>query len=318
MKFKIISVIFFITNLTAFSQEIDHFLPESHQQHLSQKEYNYLLEHTLQQLDEFEILNVESGIVKIQMGEYPYSFSLLPIIEQSAEFDFDSTQRNDLANEYIMMLMSAYEDQKMLSEADFSTVKKYLRLQLYPGEAMEGEDEMHWVSRTDLEGTITCAVLNLPTATATVEHNQLAKWGVTEEEIWHIAEQNTATPTYETIRKTVADSIDLLAMGGANTTLVLDKVMPEPIGEYGAIVTVPHEEIVLVHNLKADNLHTFQTVVEYLYDFVSEQYQGHPDPISPYFYWYSQGGYTRIRLGKDQHGNLHIFPPVAMDWTSEE
>ncbi|MEM6846230.1 MAG: hypothetical protein AAF632_28725, partial [Bacteroidota bacterium] len=296
-------------------QEIDNSLPQSHQQYLGQKEYENLLSHTLEQLGEFQVLNVIEGVVKIQLGAYPYSFSLLPVVEQVAEFGFNSTQSNDLVNEYVMMLRSAYEDQQLLSEADFSTVKKYLKLQLYPGGAMEGEDETRWVSRTDLEGTVTCAVLDLPTAVATVEHHQLEKWLVAEDDIWQIAEQNTIVP-YETVRKTVADSIDLLAIGSANATLVLEEVIPDSIGEYGAIVAVPHEEIALIHNLKADNLANFQTVVEHLYDFVSSQYQRHTDPVSPYFYWYAESRYIRIRLGKDQHGKLHIFPPVAMDWSA--
>ncbi|WKN45896.1 hypothetical protein [Tunicatimonas pelagia] len=311
MKFKIISVIFLLIYSIAFSQGIDRSLPESHQQYIDQKGYNDLLAFTFQQLSNFEILEVKEGTINIQMGEYPYSFSLLPLIEQSAEFAFDSTGREDLVSEYVALLVSAYDDQRMLSEADFSTVQKYLRLQLHPAADITEEDWNRWVVQPDLEGTVTCAVLNLPTATATVERSQLEQWKVSEEEIWQIAKQNTAESTYETVWKTVANSIELLAIGGASATLVLDEIVPESISDYGAIVAVPHEEIVLMHQLKEDNLESFQKVIEYLHSFVTEQYQGHSQPISPYFYWYSQGEYLRIRLGKDQHGNLHIFPPTA-------
>jgi len=311
MKLYTLFILLFLSNLAAFTQEIDHSLPTSHQQYLSQKEYMHLLDFTLQELSDFEVLEVQEGTISIQMGDYPYSFSVLPLLEQSAEFAFDSAGREDLVREYVALLVSAYDDQRMLSGADFSTVKKYLRLQLHPAADMKEEDWQRWIARSDLEGTVTCAVLNLPTATATVERNQLEQWNVSEEEIWQVAQRNTTAAKYETIRKTVADSVELLAIGGAEVTLVLDENLPEPIGEYGAIVAVPHEEIVLVHSLRKDNLETFQKVIEYLHTFVSEQYQSHSQPISPYFYWYSQGEYLRVRLGKDQHGNLHIFPPTA-------
>jgi len=311
MKLKVLLFIFSSVSFSVFSQEIVDSLPASHQQHLSQEEYNHLLKFTAQQLSDFEVLEAKEGMISIQMGEYPYSFSLLPLIEQSAEFAFDSAGREDLVREYVALLISAYDDQQMLSEADFSTVKKYLRLQLHPAANITEEDWDRWVVRPDLEGTVTCAVLNLPTATATVERNQLEQWNISGEEIWQIAKQNTAESKHEIVRKTVADSIEILAIGGASATLVLDEVIPEPISEYGAIVAVPHEEIVLLHQLKEDKLESFQKVIEYLHSFVSEQYQEHSQPISPYFYWYSQGEYLRVRLGKDQHGNLHIFPPTA-------
>ncbi len=310
MKFKALLIILFIVSYSAFSQKIDESLPASHQQYLSQEEYSHLLEFTTQQLINFEVLEVKEGIVSIQMGEYPYSFSLLPLIEQSAEFAFDSAGREDLVREYIALLISAYDDQQMLSEADFSTVKKYLRLQLHPAADITEEDWNRWVVQSDLEGTVTCAVLNLPTATATVERNQLEQWNISEKEIWQIAKRNTAELKHEIVRKTIADSIEILAIGEADATLVLDEIIPVS-GEYGAIVAVPHEEIVLVHQLKEDKLESFQKVIEYLHSFVTEQYQEHNQPISPYFYWYSQGEYIRVRLGKDQHGNLHIFPPTA-------
>lgn len=313
MKIKILLILFLAINNPLFSQETDRTLPADFTSYITQKDYQQLLDFTLQQLEGFEVLEVKEGTIRIQFGEQSHAFSMLPLIQQSAALDDE--QQQAFVHEYISTLINAYDDQSTLASADFSTVKKYLTLRLYPEGVFQEAERERWVVRSDLEGTVTCVMLNLPTAFATVERAQLDQWGVSETEVFELAQENSGKRPYEVHRKMLGETTELLVLAGgssaATAALALEAAMPEPIGRYGAIVAVPHQEMVLVHNMQEEGPVNYQTFIEYLYEFVLEQYTQHTAPVSPDFYWYYEGKFTRILLGQNQAGQLQIVPPMT-------
>lgn len=320
MKFQVVLVLFIVFQFAANAQKVDYSLPKTHQKFLKKKEYRQLLEYTFRQLEGYDIHEVRSGEVSIKLGDYPHTFSMLPLIQQCATLT--NEERQYLIQDYISSLISAYYDQRLLAEADFSTVRKYLTLRLYPEDAIDETDRERWVVRSEIEGTVSCVALNLPTAFATVERSQLHQWNVSEAELYEIATENSQNRTYEIHQRMLDETTEIIALAdadyAASAAYALDKIVPEHIGEHGAIVAIPHRDMLLIHNLGDDEIADYQKFVRYLHSFVLEQYDQHTAPVSPHFYWYYQGEYTRIRLGKDQKGNLHIFPPSALSWSTEE
>nr|WKN39318.1 hypothetical protein K4G66_11515 [Tunicatimonas sp. TK19036] len=320
MKFKIFLVLLFASNTHLFSQKIDQTLPEGITNYIDQAQYHRLLSLTLEQLEEFDVLEVNEGQIKVQLSEQPYTFSMLSLIQQCAELE--PAAKEEFIREYFHTFINAYYDQIALASADFSTVKQYLTLRLYPKEFFQESERDKWVIRTDLDGTVTCAMLNLPTAFATVKREQLEQWGVDDTEVFHWAQENAKKRSYEVHHKQLDDSTELVAIAGGDYTsgaaFRLEEVIPESISRYGAIVAIPHQNMILLHNLKEDEHLSYKTFIEYTYMFVLEQYQQHKAPVSPDFYWYYQGKFTRILMGEDTEGQLQIVPPVALNQFSEE
>ncbi|MGD1892688.1 MAG: hypothetical protein ACFB15_19135 [Cyclobacteriaceae bacterium] len=320
MKFRVVFILLFAFQFTVFAQKVDYSLPKTHQKFLKKKEYRQLLDYTFRQLEGYDIVGVNQGMVSVRLGEYPHTFSLLPLIEQGAE---QSQQNKELIiQDYVSSLIDAYHDQQLLTNADFSTVKKFLTLRLFPETAIDNADRDRWIVRSDIEGIAVCVALDLPNGFATVDKNQLAQWGINEEEVFQMARENSQTRPYEVHQQSLEGSTELIALGGgdyaANATFVLDQVVPEHIGQHGAVVAVPHRDMVLLQNLGEEELADYQAFIRQLHGFVLEQYNQHATPVSPHFYWYYQGKFTRIRLGKDPEGNLHIIPPSILSWRMKQ
>lgn len=319
MKFQVLFVLFIAIHSTAFPQKVDYSLPKTHQKLLKKKEYRNLLDFTLRQLEGYDIVNVTQGELSIKLGEYPHTLSMLPLIQQGANLDQQGQQT--LIQEYISSLASAYHDQQLLTNAEFSTVRKYLTLRLFPEAAIDDADRKQWIVRSDIEDIAVCVALDLPNGFATVERKQLLRWKMSEAEIFQIAKENSQKRPYEVHQQSLEGSAELIALGGgdyaANATFVLDQIVPEHIGQHGAVVAVPHRDMVLLQNLGEEKLADYQTFIRQLHGFVLDQYNQHVAPVSPHFYWYHEGKFTRIRLGKDSEGKLHIIPPNILSWRIE-
>jgi len=320
MKLRALFVFFICIQFSAFAQKVDYSLPKTHQQFLKKKEYRQLLEYTLRQLEGYDVVGVDKGEVSIKLGEYLHNFSMLPFIQQGATLNRQEQQT--LIQDYISSLISSYHDQQLLTNADFSTVKKYLTLRLFPETAIDQDDRDRWIVRSEIEGIAVCVALDLPDGFASVERKQLLHWKISEAEIFQIAKENSRKRPYEVHQQSLEGSAELIALGGgdyaANATFVLDEIIPEHIGQHGAVVAIPHQDMVLLQNLGEEEIADYQTFIRQLHGFVLDQYHQHAAPVSPYFYWYYQGKFTRIRLGKDPEGNLHIIPPSILSWRIEQ
>jgi hypothetical protein len=168
------------------------------------------------------------------------------------------------------------------------------------------------VHRTDLEGTVTVLVLNLPKGLKAVNKEDSGPWKKTDEELFSVALEN--------LKSTAKPKIVEHDVGGAKRVAVLGEEMfsssrcllleehPSTMGKFGSFVVVPSRQVILtvpINDRRALN------AAKAIINLAIQWNASDPGPISTNLYWYEDHRFTPIPYER-HNDDLHLKPPTEV------
>lgn len=195
--------------------------------------------------------------------------------------------------------------------ADFERIAPLLALRLYPGSYLDGETATHCVYRTDLPGTVTVLVYDLPSSIQNVRPADVAVWGREVDELFEIALDNIRLHSHpQRTEVACGDGLALQVLSGpdyfvASHALLLDE-HPDCVGLYGALVGVPHRHALLAYPIR--DVRVLKVVQPMLAAIIGMELSG-PGSISAQLYWYHGGSFAPLpyRISRNR---LIVEPPT--------
>jgi hypothetical protein len=200
-------------------------------------------------------------------------------------------------------------NRKANADLEFSEAKDLLRLRIYAKEDY-GELTPLMVYREDLPDTYTTVVLEHPQSIATVNKDMVAKWKMSEEELFSIGLKNTLEKY--SVNPTIMPFVDdttvqfIFEDHFFAVTFLLDiEHIPHIKGKFGTLVAYPHRHAVLCQPI---NDLSILKLLKHLPVVILNQYNQNPGPISAKLFWYHNGKYTNLPYAVDGQ-SINFMPP---------
>jgi hypothetical protein len=178
---------------------------------------------------------------------------------------------------------------------NFENVKSLLRLQLYPENYLEQvpfQDEI--ISRTDIQGTLSVLVIDLPSSVQSVKKSDSTVWDLSEQELFSIALENTLTAGSINHSSVDAGGFYLQALEGENILSAVQVFNLEKFndcyGEHGSIVSIPTRHFILCYPI---NDLSVVKAIQTIAISTSGMNKSGPGSLSPYLYWYKDGVFKK-------------------------
>lgn len=218
---------------------------------------------------------------------------------------------NALIGDHLVNRLQQLADATGPDDDEFSMID--LRVRLVPeNPADEGVFEMLG-ARPYAAGVIQMLVADAPTAIRPVPVHEVEELGWDADAAW-------ASAWAQTVMLEQPDEINVVELGGAEmlhvfgerplvASLVDD--IPEligPLGDHGAIVTIPHGYSVLVHSIEPD---TLRIAVNAMIPITRQLYRQGPSPVSPHLYWWYDGRLTWMPTYFAPDG-IEAYPPPGL------
>jgi hypothetical protein len=226
-----------------------------------------------------------------------------------------------IVHEHFDNLVASVEEdlrlQEKLRKADHAL--PLLGVRLYGEDAVPADAKKDLVWRTDLEGTITVLVLDLPTSLRSVTRAQADGWGLKDAELFARALKNTKqnVPAGE-VEDVLPGGGKLIAIVGDNLLASAHVLMladhPKALGKAGALVGVPTRHIVLCHPI---NDQSASSAMEALVPMILNLHREGPGSTSDRLYWYHEGRFTPIPARVDPRG-VTVNPPDELKTAIEK
>ena len=220
-----------------------------------------------------------------------------------------------VAEHFDRLLLGSTRDEEIIAQiGDFEAVRDRLAVRLWhenllaevggqggPGDAL--------IYRTDLEGTASVLVLDLPGSIKNVTPDEAKPWGKRPEDLFRLALENVPelckpqVSRFELPNGQASYLITGEEFYVATYALLLHR-FPECIGTYGALVGVPNRHAVISHPI--EDLRIVEAVKSLVTAAVYMEQKG-PGSITSDVYWYHDGRFTRLPY--DINGNELDFRP---------
>jgi hypothetical protein len=193
-----------------------------------------------------------------------------------------------------------------------------LRLKLYPEEFLRDpgvvEDEV--LFRRDLEGTVTCVVMDREESVLVVPRRALTDWRLPEAQVFALARSNTVEALADDIEDQAREFEGLgrvhvltgKSFYAASAVLWLQEYAGLA-GRHGAIVTVPWRHGAFVYPFDDERVMRVVPGLRRLAEKVVAESAG---PLSTaVHWWHPERGFVLIRV-VDRDGQLEITPPAEL------
>ncbi|MFZ6654086.1 hypothetical protein [Undibacterium sp. TJN19] len=181
--------------------------------------------------------------------------------------------------------------------SEFAKIANALTIRLYPADYYSSVPAASAaISRSDLDGTISALVIDLPEAVLPVTRDMSRAWGKTDAELfahalrWLKRDKNIESGALElgqgiTVRLVASDGFY-----AASQALNLEQHQGM-IGSHGALVCVPHRHSLVAYPIEN---RAVATAVERLIPAVINMHHEGPGAISPHLYLYRNKKFTRL------------------------
>jgi hypothetical protein len=304
----------------AFGQKIDYNIPDGYEKSIKVGDYKKIVDKSVAVVTtKFKIDFVKDGTIQLKKGQRMSAFNLHNLITKCTSIK-DKSKWNDIIETHFQKMFSSLDEQARINPNDFEVVKKYLSLRIYETEFInQNGGAKNLVTRTDLEGTFTLLMLDLPDAFTPVQKTEFNLWKKTESEIFEIAQKNINQQKIEKITKIFnVDGVDIeMSFFGnedyaASYILDLENNSPEFVGEWGTVIAVPNKGLVNLCKVSRNKPVDFVKFIQKVKPAISQLYQQHQNPISEDFYWYYKGKFTKISVTSDANGNIHVLSPNGL------
>jgi hypothetical protein len=317
MRTIVLLIILTILETTSFGQKINYDIPDGYQNNISKEDYKKIVDMAVPVIAKrYTIDFVKDGTVQLKTGQ---AFNLHNLIGKCVVVK-DKSMWDKVIQEHFDKIFTSIDEQKKIDPENFESVKKYLSIRIYPTETVNQRGGItNFVAKTDLEGTYTLLMLDLPGAFTPVQKQIFAIWKKDTLEVFKIAQQNINKQQIEKVTQKFdidGASIEISFLGNedyaASYALDLINNSPELVGEWGSVVALPNKGLVDLCKISKDKPLDFVKFIERTKPLVEKSYQEHEQPISDQYFWYYEGKFTRINVLTGAGGNINVISPFGL------
>jgi hypothetical protein len=283
MRITLFVCLFIIGGLTAAAQKITYDQPPNLPQKVSTADYRFIVDSSVAIVKtRYQVAFVKGGTIFVLIGKDTASVNLDNLVLKCLA-EQDRSVWNTVIRGHFSNLFVSIDAQNQLDPKNYESVKKSLSLRIYPKETVDargGPEQL--VARTDMDGTYTLLMLDLPGAFTPVQKKMFDGWNKDQAEVFRAAQENVDTQKME------------------KTTQSFD-------------FQGSHVEITIIGNeISREKPLDFVKFIQMTLPFNEKAYRDHPQPISDHYFWYYKGTFTLIAVMTDDKGGVQVVAPVAL------
>ena len=314
--------IFLVTviQLTASGQNISYNIPSGYEKDISKEDYKTLVDLSVPFVSKrYAIDKVADGTIQLTSGQEMRALNLHNLIVKCAAVK-DKSKWIEIVQGHFDNLFSTIDEQKKINPENYETVKKYLSLRIYTSQAVNqrgGVDNL--VVHSDLDGTYTLLMLDLPGGFAAVQRPMFALWKKDMAEVFKVAQANINKQTVDKVTQQFeidGAKIEISFLGdedyAASYALDLGHNAPELVGEWGSIVAIPNKGLVDICKVSRDKPLDFVKFIQRTKPLIEKSFREHPQPISEEYFWYYKGTFTKVMVLSQPNGNINVISPTGL------
>lgn len=320
MKKLSFSLLLINLSLSLFAQNISYKIPDGYEGEISRDDYKTLVDLAVPIVAKrYTIDFIEDGAIQLKKGQEMQSFNLHNLITKCVA-ERDKSQWNRIIQMHFEMIFSAIDEGKKIDPNNYETVKNYLSLRIYPNEMVDQRGgHSSFVARTDLEGTYTLLMLDLPGAFTPVMKQVFEIWSLDTATVFEVAQENINKQEIEKVIESFdfdSSKIEMIFLGSedyaASYALDLMNNSPELVGEWGSVVAMPNKGLVNICKISRDKPVDFVKFIQMTKPFIEKSFQEHAQPISDQYFWYYKGQFKRINVMINPDGSINVVAPVGL------
>lgn len=304
----------------SFGQSVTYDIPAGLEHDMSPDHYHFLVDTSIAVVAErFQIEFVKGGTIQLVKGQELAALNLDNLILKCSSVA-DTTAWPAIIRDHFNKVFNSVDQREKLDITNYFMVKSYLTLRIYPQLDIDQRGgTAALVSRTDLEGTYTVLMLDLPGAFTPVQKKDFEHWNRAEAEVFRVAQDNVDSQKVDKVTKTSdlgGTPIQVTVLGNddyaASYALDLGRNSPELIGDWGCAIAMPDKGLVTLCKISHDKPLDFVKYIQLTKDYMERAFQEDPHHISDQFFWYYKETFTPIRVETDGAGNINVISPYGL------
>ncbi|GAA4332830.1 hypothetical protein GCM10023149_39320 [Mucilaginibacter gynuensis] len=303
-----------------FAQTITYNLPDGFKNTVNTAEYKTIVDTAITEIAKrYKIDNVKNGTITLASGQGMQVFNLDNLILKCSK-EADHSKWPAIIKAHFNAIFSSIEAQKGIDAFNYDKIKPYLSVRIYNDAtiAQRGGTET-LVARTDLAGTKSLLMLDLPDAFTPVSKKQFEAWQKHTDDVFTDALANvankqmaSASPTIDIdgakIEFTFLENEDYAASYALN--LAINK--PALVGEWGSVVAIPNKGLISICKISKAKPVDFVKFIQRMLPLINKSYSESTAPVSNQFFWYYQGKFTVVPVTVDDKNNVHVATPPGL------
>jgi hypothetical protein len=190
--------------MALFGQTITYNIPEGFESDISKEEYKKIVDLSIPIVAKrYSIDYVKDGAIQLKKEQEMETLNLHNLITKCAAVK-DKSQWNKVVEAHFASLFASIDEQKKIDPEHYETVKKYLSLRIYPQETVNQRGGISsLVAHTNLEGTYTLLMFDLPGAFTPVQKELFELWKLDTTTVFQAAQDNINKQAVEKVTKTI-------------------------------------------------------------------------------------------------------------------
>jgi hypothetical protein len=216
--------------------------------------------------------------------------------------------------DHFRTLEKSQSEQKVLEGrlTDFDRVRELLAVRLWPASYLDELDAERMIFRTDLPGTISALVYDLPSSIRNVTPDECGTWGKEKDELFSLALDNVREICIPDVsEQDIGDGIRVTLLSDESFFVASHALTLEEhegcVGSFGSLVGVPHRHVLLSYPI--ESLEVMQAIPRLIAIIAGMEREG-PGSISSRIYWYQAGEFLDLPY-RIEAETLHFSPPEA-------
>lgn len=218
-----------------------------------------------------------------------------------------------IVDDHFNTLDKSQTEQRVLEQRipDFERVRDLLSIRLWPDDYLKELDADRMIHRRDVPGTISALVYDLPSSIRNVTPEEANSWGLPIDELFVIAQDNVReTCIPDVTEQDMGDDLSVTMLSDesffvASHALTLEQHYPNCIGQFGALVGIPHRHVLLAYPI--ETLDVVKAIPKMIAVVLGMERDG-PGSISPRLYWLQHGEFLDLPY-RVESNTLNFAPP---------
>ncbi|MDO7887273.1 hypothetical protein [Hymenobacter cheonanensis] len=307
--------------LGARAQKISYDIPKDYRALISKADYQVLVDSAVAVVARrYPVAAVHDGTITLRPGQPGVTALNLHNLIAKCAAQPDKTQWPGLIRYHFTSLFSSFDEQRKIDPRSFESVRPYLSLRIYPEASLaQRGGAANLLTRIDLEGTATVLMLDLPGAFSAVPKAMFAEWHQEPAAVFALAQANVnkhtvGRDTRELESGPIKLTVNFIAEENYAASYALDLAAnaPEFVGEWGSVVAIPNKGLASICQVSRAHPVDFVQYIQGTRAIIERFYQEHEQPVSPAFYWYYQGKFTRIVVTTNPDGSANVIAPPGL------
>lgn len=305
---------------SSFGQIINYSIPNGFEKSIDQKEYKLISDMSLSEVSkQYKIDSLKNGTIILSRGQGMLAFNLDNLILKCAD-ETDHSRWPTIVQDHFKALLNSIQANNNLLAAEYEKIKSNLGIRIYPDATIEKRGgKANFIYRTDLEGTTSILMLDLPGGFKPILKKDFDLWGKTTDDVFAQALLNVdkqpmqkAVKTFDVEKFNIEFDFIENEDYAATYALDLSKNSPEMVGTWGSVVVIPNKGLVSVCKISKDRPLDFVKYIQKIKPLTDQSFEQHQNPVSKDFFWYYNGKFTYIPVNTDNKGNINIIAPVQL------